>query len=58
MELINVNRNNNRVFSLKVRAFNLGFEKVKSFDFNFSGNLDADIAFEKKYFERILEEFQ
>jgi len=58
MELINLNRNSIRVFSSKVRAFNSGFERVKSYDFNFIGNLDADIAFDKRYFERILEEFQ
>ena len=58
IDLISTIDESERVFSSKVRAFNLGYEKVKNFEYNFIGNLDADIACDEIYFEKILEKFQ
>jgi len=40
-----------------VKAFNNGFVKVKNIDYDFIGNLDADVALESDYYEIILSEF-
>ncbi len=58
LELLKLERDRIRNFSSKVRAFNKGFEKVKNLEFDFIGNLDADITFEPDYFESILKEFE
>lgn len=46
-----------RNFGSKVRAFNAGFELVKDLDYDFVGNLDADVSFAPDYFERLLVKF-
>jgi hypothetical protein len=43
-----------RHFAGKVYAFNAGFEKVKSLEFDVVGNLDADVSFEPEHFEFLL----
>jgi len=44
-------------FSSKVNAFNLGQKSLTVSDYQFIGNLDADVSFEKDYFEQILGKF-
>ncbi|KMQ51476.1 Glycosyl transferase [Chitinispirillum alkaliphilum] len=44
-------------FAGKVRAINTGLLELKKFEYNFIGNLDADISFECDYFHRILNHF-
>ncbi len=46
-----------RNFRAHVVAINIGYELLKEMDFEFVGNLDADIAFSADYFERLLEKF-
>ncbi|HOF46845.1 MAG TPA: glycosyltransferase family A protein [Verrucomicrobiota bacterium] len=46
-----------RCFSNKVRAFHAGFAAIKHMQFEFVGNLDADISLAPDYFERLLSEF-
>jgi len=46
-----------RHFGAKVRSFNSGYEKLASDDYDIIGNLDADITFEKDYFEFLLGKF-
>ncbi len=46
-----------RNFAGKAHAFNAGFERVGSLDFDVIGNLDADISFEPDYFEFLLGKF-
>lgn len=41
-------------FSSKVNAFNKGLAILQSSDYSYIGNLDADVSFEKDYFEKIL----
>ncbi|MBS0150534.1 MAG: glycosyltransferase family 2 protein [Nitrospira sp.] len=58
IRLINVERSGNRNFGNKVRAFNQGLELARHVEYDFIGNLDADISFERDYFQRLLAEFQ
>lgn len=57
IELVNVQRLGGRDFGNKVRAFNLGLASVYHLNYEFIGNLDADISLEPDYYERILIEF-
>lgn len=57
IELVNLERAAGRHFGNKVRAFNAGLERVSGLDYDFIGNLDADISFGPVYFENILQRF-
>ncbi|MGE0822320.1 MAG: glycosyltransferase family 2 protein [Candidatus Binatia bacterium] len=46
-----------RTFTSKVNAFNVGYEKLEGLDYNFLGNLDADVTFEPAYYENLLNKF-
>jgi 2-polyprenyl-3-methyl-5-hydroxy-6-metoxy-1,4-benzoquinol methylase len=48
----------NRNFGAQVRAINSGYEQLKDTDYDYIGNLDADVTFDSDYYERILNEFQ
>ena len=58
IKLINLERSGNRHFGNKVHAFNQGLELARHFEYDFIGNLDADISFECDYLQRLLAEFQ
>jgi hypothetical protein len=47
-----------RHFAAKVQAFNAGYEKVKSFNYDIIGNIDADISFGEDFFEYLLDKFR
>jgi poly-beta-1,6-N-acetyl-D-glucosamine synthase len=47
-----------RQFAAKVNCFNAGYAKVRDFDYDIIGNLDADISFESNYFEFLLSKFE
>src|SRR5437762_10665387 len=55
IELLRLPQREYRNFAAKVHAFNAGFEKVHSLDFEAIGNLDADISFGPDQFEFLLE---
>ncbi len=57
IELVTVASSSNRNFASKVGAFNRGYSLLKDDDYEFIGNLDADVSFSSDYFESILEEF-
>jgi glycosyltransferase involved in cell wall biosynthesis len=57
IELIQRPQRQDRNFADKAHAFNAGFERVRSFEFDVIGNLDADISFERDYFEFLLSKF-
>ncbi|OAI47840.1 hypothetical protein AYO43_03995 [Nitrospira sp. SCGC AG-212-E16] len=57
LRLISLKRSGERHFGNKVSAFNRGLSEVQGLDYQFIGNIDADISMEKDYFERILGEF-
>lgn len=46
-----------RNFTAQVLAINAGFRSVEHLNFDFIGNLDADISFRPDYFERLLTAF-
>lgn len=55
---VNLCREQGRDFGRKIIAFNRGRLEIEGVDFDFIGNLDADISFETNYFERILQLFE
>lgn len=57
IQLVRVESASNRNFSSKSCAFNAGYWEVKNHEYDFIGNLDADVSFESDYFERILQRF-
>jgi len=46
-----------RHFAAKVRCFNFGYDAVCANNYDIIGNLDADITFERDYFEFLLGKF-
>lgn len=44
-------------FESKVAAIHLGYEELKGIDYDFVGNLDADVSFKPDYFEKLLKKF-
>jgi glycosyltransferase involved in cell wall biosynthesis len=57
MELVRMPEHRDRQFAAKVVCFNAGYERVKDLDYTIIGNLDADISFEKNYFEFLVGKF-
>jgi glycosyltransferase involved in cell wall biosynthesis len=57
MKLIRRPGHSDRNFASKVSCFNAGYEKLKDTPYDIIGNLDADLSFEKDYFEYLLEKF-
>ena len=57
IELIQRSQRLDRNFAGKAHAFNAGFEAVWSCPFEVIGNLDADISFERDYFEFLMAKF-
>jgi poly-beta-1,6-N-acetyl-D-glucosamine synthase len=57
LEVVHLKRQNGRDFGNKVRAFNAGLACAHRMDYDFIGNLDADISLQPDYYERILAEF-
>ena len=58
IELLNVERPGGRHFGNKVKAFNMGLGQVHHFEYEYIGNLDADISLEEDYFERLFIELE
>jgi glycosyltransferase involved in cell wall biosynthesis len=58
MELLNLPPRRDRNFASKVRAFNIGFERVKNLEYEVIGNLDSDVSFEPDYCEFLLRKFK
>jgi poly-beta-1,6-N-acetyl-D-glucosamine synthase len=54
IELVRTPERQERHFAGKVYAFNAGFGRVKSLEFDVVGNLDADVSFEPEHFEFLL----
>ena len=57
IELLRMPEHKERHFAAKAICFNAGCQKVKSLKYDVIGNLDADISFEKDYFEFLLSKF-
>jgi poly-beta-1,6-N-acetyl-D-glucosamine synthase len=58
IELVQMPERRERHFAGKVHAFNAGLVRLSDVQFDVIGNLDADITFEKDYFEFLLKKFQ
>ena len=58
MEFVSLPERAGRNFEGKVGAFRIGYEKVRSLEYQFIGNLDADVSFEDpEYFNYLLQKF-
>ena len=57
IELVRMPEHRDRQFAAKVNCFNAGYTKVKDLEYDIIGNLDADITFEKDYFEFLMTKF-
>jgi biofilm PGA synthesis N-glycosyltransferase PgaC len=57
MELVRMPERRDRHFAAKVACFNAGYEMVRHHNSDVIGNLDADITFDKDYFEFLLAQF-
>ena len=57
IELVRMPEHRDRQFAAKVNCFNAGYARVKALDYDIVGNLDADITFEKDYFEFLVTKF-
>lgn len=58
IQFIRVESDETRNFASKVRAIQKGSAQLKGIEYEFFGNLDADVSFEPDYYERILEKFE
>lgn len=47
-----------RDFASKVHAFNMGYHHLCCTDYEFIGNLDADVSFDCDYYDRMLDKFR
>jgi glycosyltransferase involved in cell wall biosynthesis len=57
IEYVRLPEHRDRQFAAKVTAFNSGYDKIKNFNYQIIGNLDADITFDSDYFEFLLGKF-
>jgi biofilm PGA synthesis N-glycosyltransferase PgaC len=57
IELVQRPQRLDRSFAGKAHAFNAGFERIQSLQFDIIGNVDADISFDSDYFEFLLSKF-
>src|SRR5207245_7062407 len=55
IDLVSLPRRAERNFAGKVAAFNAGQAKVAGLKYDVIGNLDADISFDKEYFDFLLQ---
>lgn len=57
IELLRLPERRDRQFAAKANAFGAGFARLKDLEFDFVGNLDADITFDPGYYEFLLGKF-
>jgi len=58
IELIRRPERSERHFAAKAEAFNLGYVYLKELPYQFIGNLDADVSFEKDFFAFLIKKFE
>jgi len=58
IDLVRMPEHRDRQFAAKVRAFNAGYNAVQGTPYRVIGNLDADITFDKDYFEFLIGKFE
>jgi biofilm PGA synthesis N-glycosyltransferase PgaC len=57
IRLVRRKTNTNRSFMSKTYAFRAGVEQLNGIEYDFIGNLDADVTFNPEYYEKLLEIF-
>jgi glycosyltransferase involved in cell wall biosynthesis len=57
IELVELPQRRDRNFAAKVGAFNAGYERLPAAQWDVIGNLDADITFDPKHFEFLMNKF-
>jgi glycosyltransferase involved in cell wall biosynthesis len=57
IQLHRISEEHPRNFAAQVNAINTGCRLLKDLDFDFIGNVDADVSFEPEYYERLLAKF-
>ena len=57
IQLHRISEEHPRNFAAQVNAINTGCQLLKDLDFDFIGNVDADVSFEPEYYERLLAKF-
>jgi len=58
LELLRHRRDERTDFGSKALAFNAGWAQLRGLEFDFVGNIDADVSFESGYFESLIKEFE
>jgi glycosyltransferase involved in cell wall biosynthesis len=58
LDLVRMPDGCDRSFAAKVQSFNAGYSRMAGLQYDIIGNLDADITFEKDYFEFLLGKFR
>ncbi len=58
IELLRMPEHRDRCFAAKATCFNAGYERLKSMEFDFIGNLDADMTLEPGYYAFLIEKFR
>jgi glycosyltransferase involved in cell wall biosynthesis len=58
IQLVSGEPTSNRNFGSKARAIAEGHERLKGLEYEFIGNLDADVSFEPTYYESVLAQFR
>jgi len=58
IELHRISEDHARNFAAQVNAINRGLSLLEDIDYDFVGNIDADITLERDYFARLLEKFR
>jgi biofilm PGA synthesis N-glycosyltransferase PgaC len=57
IQMVTVQKSSQRDFASKAHGFSAGFQQLSGLDYDFVGNLDADVSFAPDYFERLLGKF-
>ncbi len=57
IELLRIEEDHPRNFAAQVHAINAGLARLKTLDFDFVGNVDADVTFDPSYFSNLLSVF-
>jgi cellulose synthase/poly-beta-1,6-N-acetylglucosamine synthase-like glycosyltransferase len=57
ISLIRMPEHSDRHFGAKVKCFQSGYQQVKNENYEIIGNLDADISFDREYFEFLIRKF-
>jgi glycosyltransferase involved in cell wall biosynthesis len=57
IEMVQMPSHRDYSFFAKARCFNAGVERLKNFDFDVIGNVDADVSFDENFFAFLLGQF-